>query len=356
MAQLFQLFRRRPTLGAALLAVVSTSYSLAAEIPATVEVAVQPEAPLGAMQRWAAILSEAGLTRVRIRGSHAGDQPSIEPSGEGAAREYLILALVDRREELVLPDARFAPGDREGIRRYFAELAHREQEKRIERGPFGLTRPQFTALVDDLSPPLDSTTVDASPSDVLRSLSSQLKTAIEVEPGARKLLTLAKPLAQELKGLSRGTALAAALRTAGLALLPELASDGETMLLRVAATAESPLTWPVGWNPERSPRVEAPAMYRVTTVEIEGYSLAAALRALRGPMAVPLVLDQWKLDQRGIDPATIKVKLPRGKTYIRRAVDSILSQGRLAGELRLDDGGRPFYWITQWGKDSVRAR
>jgi hypothetical protein len=40
---------------------------------------------------------------------------------------------------------------------------------------------------------------------------------------------------------------------------------------------------------------------------------------------------------------------------VRRAVDSILSQGRLAGELRVDEAGQPFYWITQFDKDSPRA-
>ena len=51
----------------------------------------------------------------------------------------------------------------------------------------------------------------------------------------------------------------------------------------------------------------------------------------------------------------MQVKLPRGKTYIRKAVDVILAQGRLGGELRVDEAGTPFYWVTQFTKDSPRA-
>ena len=58
---------------------------------------------------------------------------------------------------------------------------------------------------------------------------------------------------------------------------------------------------------------------------------------------------------RGLDPAKVEVKYPAEKTYIRRAVDRILAQGRLAGELRVDDAGRPFYWVTQYGPLSQRA-
>jgi hypothetical protein len=111
----------------------------------------------------------------------------------------------------------------------------------------------------------------------------------------------------------------------------------------------------VGWKPLGSPRQAAPAMYRVTNIEIENFTLAKALEALAPHMDVPMVLDQHTIATREIDPAAAAVRFPRTKTFVRRAVDSILSQSKLAGELRIDEAGQPFYWITQFGPDSPRA-
>ena len=72
-------------------------------------------------------------------------------------------------------------------------------------------------------------------------------------------------------------------------------------------------------------------------------------------MEVPLLFDERVLAVRSIDPAKIEVSFPRGKTYIRRAVDRVLSQARLAGELRVDEAEKPFYWITQFGPDNLPA-
>jgi hypothetical protein len=36
-------------------------------------------------------------------------------------------------------------------------------------------------------------------------------------------------------------------------------------------------------------------------------------------------------------------------------VDRLLSQARLASELRVDEGGNAFFWITQFGPQSPRA-
>jgi hypothetical protein len=52
----------------------------------------------------------------------------------------------------------------------------------------------------------------------------------------------------------------------------------------------------------------------------------------------------------------IEVKFPNRKTYVRRAFDHVLSQGRLTGEFRVDEAGRPFYWITQLGPHIPKAK
>jgi hypothetical protein len=72
-------------------------------------------------------------------------------------------------------------------------------------------------------------------------------------------------------------------------------------------------------------------------------------------MGISLLLDHHAIGQMGSDFREVEVKFPNRKTYIRSAVDSILAQGRVSGELRVDEAGRPFYWITKFGPTSPRA-
>jgi hypothetical protein len=158
----------------------------------------------------------------------------------------------------------------------------------------------------------------------------------------------------ELKGFSLGTSLAIVLRSAGLAMTPEQ-PRGKPLSLRVVHIEPKKEYWPAGWKPEKIASQVAPPMYRFTTVEISGFSLAQALDALAPHMGVPLVFDERVMAARKIDLAKIQARYPKGKTYIRRAVDHILSAGGLVGELRLDEADKPFYWITHYSAKASPA-
>jgi len=67
-----------------------------------------------------------------------------------------------------------------------------------------------------------------------------------------------------------------------------------------------------------------------------------------GPrLGIPLLIDQAALERHDIDPTQIKIELPRTRTYYKRVLDRILSQARLKGELRADEAGNVFYWVTR---------
>jgi hypothetical protein len=57
-----------------------------------------------------------------------------------------------------------------------------------------------------------------------------------------------------------------------------------------------------------------------------------------------------------INPNKIPVKLPAKKTFLKNAVDKLLSQARLASEIRIDEAGTAFLWVTQYGPDSRPAQ
>jgi hypothetical protein len=338
-----------PAIGSLLLA-----GRLAAALPIDLEVVAEGDAPFGAIQQWHAVLVEMDLAHIRMRGARGDDQPAVEVRGEGAAATYVIVGVINRRDELVLPGGKFRQGDRAELREYFQELPRRLAEEGVERGRFGLTLEQFAAIYADLSRPFDEPTLDGAPHELVATLTKDFAAPVLGSAETKAVLRDAAPFAAQMKGLATGTVLAAVMRSAGLQFVPEV--DGERPLaLRVTALSRERECWPVGWKPLESPRQLAPAMYRVTDIEIENFMLDKALEALAPHMDVPLVFDQRTMAAREIDPATAAVRYPRAKTFVRRAVDSILSQSKLAGELRIDEAGQPFYWITQFGPESARA-
>jgi hypothetical protein len=319
-----------------------------AALPIDLEVAVEKAAPFGAMQEWGKRLNELGLSRVRLRGANAGDEPSITPMGAGPAQRFRVVGVLNNRDQLVLPGGAFGQGDMARLKQFLEALPAKEAERGIERGIFGLTQPQFEQLYDDLSLIVTSPTKGVPLPALLGSLKDKLSVPLQIDDDAQIPLARAKPLNVELKDMSLGTVLAIALRTAGLGLIPEQ-PPGKPFVLRVVRTTDKADCWPIGWKPEQTPRQMAPAMYRFTTIEISGYTLAKAIEALTPHMGVPLLFDERIITEREIDITKIEVKFPNRKTYVRRAFDNVLSQGRLTGEFRVDEAGRPFYWITQLG-------
>jgi hypothetical protein len=325
-----------------------------AALPIELVVATQGDAPFGAMQEWNRVLAEMDLTRVRLRGANGGDEPSVEVDALGGKSIYRVVGLLNRRDELVLPGGKFRQGDRAALKQYFEDLPKRLAEEGVERSFFGLTTEQFETVMLDLAKPVSEATMDAEPSELFAVLSRQTRLPVAGDITVKAKIRDAAPFRSQMKGLSLGTTLAALLRNSGLQLTPDTHGPAP-LTLRVKPIDPKLEAWPVGWAPTGGPRQIAPAMYRITNIEVANFTLDKALAALAPHLGVPIVMDQYIIALRKIDLTEVKVKVPRTKTYPRHAVDRVLAQGRLAGELRVDELGAPFYWVTQFGKDSPKA-
>ncbi|MBA4107045.1 MAG: hypothetical protein C0485_14965 [Pirellula sp.] len=325
-----------------------------AALPIDIEVAAEAGSPFGAMQEWGKLLNDMDLARVRLRGANGGDEPAVTATGEGESQRFKLVGILNRRDQLELPGGKFGFSERAKLQAYFESLPERAANQGVERGIFNLTKQQFEQVYEELSAPVTLNTKGMAPEAIVASLKEGLKIPLEFDASARAALRAAKPLNGELHGMTTGAAIAIALRPAELTMLPEQ-KLGQPLRLRVVKAGAGVRGWPAGWRPAQSDRELVPAMYRFTNIEIKGFTLEEALAALGPHMEIPLLFDERVLAVRSIDPAKIDVAVPRGKTYIRRAVDRALSQGRLAGELRVDEAEKPFYWITQFGPDNLPA-
>jgi len=315
-----------------------------------IQVAMEQGVPITAPQEWAKLLGKLGLGRVQLRSARSGDRPEATL---GAGDRIKVVAILTRRGELVLPKRRFKSHDLAALRKYFQDLPIDLAEGDDARGRFDLNEKQFRAIYADLSRLIDFSTAEMSRAKLLSRLAEKFAMPLEIDPVAKVMLSSA-PLAIELRGKAAGTGLALVLRQEGLALQPEK-PRGKPLRIRVIRYDRAVETWPVGWKSEGVSRQLAPKMFETLNIEIDGYSLTQALDALKPRLGVEVVMDDWLLKRKEIDPDKVQVKLKRGKTYLKKAVDRILSQARLSGEMRVDELGQPFYWVTQFGKDSLRA-
>jgi hypothetical protein len=301
-------------------------------------------------------LEACGFNHVRIRGIRTGDRPALEVRTEGEQQRYALVGILDSRERLILPEGTFVRSDRSKLTAYRAQLASGEPLN-DPPGPFGLTETQFTRLYAMLEPRIGETgAAPAAPLAVVEAALAEWPETPQWSRGARVALQQAAPLEVDVSGLSRGTAAAYALREAGLALAPlRPRGPGAAVGLAVVPAAEAEHAWPVGWRAAATPKTLAPQMFRVTTIEITGYTLAQTMTALGPHLGVPLLVDRPQLARLGIVPAEAAVEVKRGKTYVKKAFDQALARAKLASELRVDERGTPFLWITQFGPGSARA-
>jgi hypothetical protein len=327
------------------------------ELELVTERGLQTTAP----QEWLQLLAGIGIEYVQIRGAGQGDEPKVTNRGSGRTASYQVVGVLTSRNQLRLPGGTFTKADRAKLKDYFAQLgADGADAVTAPHIRFGLTEKELIAVLADLAQPIDFETKGLTPRMFLDRLQTKLSLKPSVDAEADQALRGATPAVDELKGVSAGTALTVTLRNCGLVMRPEK-KRGEPVVYNIVVavpdvvrarmlgkmTAPNMQYWPIGWQPEKSPGEMAPALFQSRNAEIDGFSLQEALDAIGPLIKIPMYFDRATLKAHQIDPAKLQVKLARTKTSYKRVIDRILSQANLACEIRTDEAGVPFLWITR---------
>ena len=331
-----------------LAAVTVVGPAAAAGAPANVDFELLTDRgfPIGGERQWIEVLKSLDVGAIRIRQAGLSDIPQITNRGSERSPRYLVVGLLTDRNTLVLPGGKFSLRDKRPIRDWIEKLqAGGEDELYAERGAFGLTAKELVEVHNQLAAPVAGETKDQPAGEVVQRIAASLPLEVEFDGAARRALALAGPLTDDLKGMSGGAALAIALRPAGLAMTVDKPLGGEPKL-RIASAGEVKEAWPVGWPMEDSLRQVMPKMLTFLSIEINNIPLSDALAALSKRLEAPLLFDHNALAQHRINPAEIAVSLPQGRTYYKAAIDKLLFQARLKEDIRVDEAGKPFVWIT----------
>lgn len=297
--------------------------------------------------QWGAALNEMRLTNVRIRSSRPGDRVEIQQRGSGDSVTYVVTGALTTRNTLRVPGAEFRLGDRTGLRDWLEDLKKSgDPRTREPQVAFGMTPTQLVAVHDALKVPVTFSTRDQRSFDVLKRISGTLKFSFLADGPARQAMMGDDPVLDELQGLSAGTAIASILRPLGLVMAPQTQPGGQVRLW-ITDVRQSTESWPVGWPSESSPRDTLPSLFTFAgNVAIEDTPLDVALQAISQRIKAPILYDHNSMVRQRIDPAVVNVSLDEGRTYYQRIISRLANQAGLTSELRVDDAGKPFLWVS----------
>lgn len=319
----------------------------AAEAQIDVELVTEGGVDPAAPQRWFQLLSELGISNLRIRSATGQERVAVEKLGGADSRHYRVTAALTTGNEIIVPGHRFRVGDRAGIAQWFDRLKAAGPEVASSRNalPFDLAPEMLREAQALLSRPLKVATLGADTMEVLRAIHQALNGRLRMSAATREALRDAGRVRDELQGLSVGTALAAIVRPAGLALAPQRSAEGELQFTVFGPSSNSEI-WPVGWTAEERRRELVPKLFEFLNVEISGVSVAQAVDVIRQRLGVAILYDHVAMAVHGLDPAEVTAELPAKRTSYSLALQRVLRQAGLKVELRVDEADHPFLWVS----------
>lgn len=327
-----------------LIASTSTAFSQSRMIE--LEVYVEDRAPLGTAQNWMEALNHCGADRISVK-TGSLTAPVAEETELGKSSMILVKGTIDRNR-LRLPGGSFGISDKAGIAALLKRI--REDGTAValaDKMAFGLTAPQLVELNTQLSAPINFSTKGANVRDSLTQISQRTGHKFQLDEAASKALAGNDTILEELRGISAGTAIAIIVRPLGLVLQPER-KQGEPAKLAIIDAQSSKEHWPIGWPPEQLPVRAAPKLFERLDLEIRGFKLQSTLDAIQKRTEVPFIYDQNSLARTGIELGEVKVTLVQNKVTYMSAIGKLLRQTKpgLIQELRVDEAGKPFLWIS----------
>jgi hypothetical protein len=312
--------------------------------PGQVELEIAGSSQLGAamsFQEWGQALSKAGVQNFRLRSAQEGDKAAIEVAGTDQVPVYKVTAVLGAGDELLVPGGRFRRTQCKELATWLNDIAkHGPPEKREKLAAFGLTASQFKKVTADLAKKVGFSTKGMTRNDAVSKIGEQLGLTLKVEG------TLADgddTIEEDLSALSSGSALACILRPIGACMTPQV--DGETLSYTVKKAELDKEVWPVGWPAEGAQKV-LPALYEFHNVNVSGVSATKLLEVVSKQIEVPALLDHNALARHGIDPDKAVVSHPQQRTTYSVALRKMLGKIKLKFEVRVDEAGKPFLWVS----------
>ena len=302
------------------------------------------------VHEWNRVFRDLGLA-VRIRRGLAGEAAEVTEQQMGPLRQIRVVGRLDRGGRIIVGNRTFGRQDSARLSEWIRELqTFGAQGNPRGRPLWGLSEAQFSLVYRELSEGTVTIAVAGKPLvEALATLGLPRKHPMRWSVAAyeryKTELAGTATVRQEVEGFSHGTALAMLLNEFDFGFYPLRTPEGAVELSIVLLTDESNV-WPVGWEPKGLPVKTAPALYEVVPIELEEAPLLDVLAAVSDRTSIPVRYDYHLIAKYGLKLDEIRVRYPAKKTSWSLILKGITSPARLSHDVRIDEQGQPFLWIS----------
>lgn len=293
--------------------------------------------------RWLEILKKLPFSSVRIRTGLTKKKPTLTISDDRS--RYHVTGVLVSSDRLELPGGAFSSRDGKRLLAWIDGLSSAPANGNEEQYAFGLTAQQLVGLHDAFKSAVADETKGKDTAGVVDSIVDRLSVRVVQNAHARGALAENHPVLDELKGVSSGTALAALLRPLGLVCVPQ-ARNGRLDHLLITDFRSSIEAWPIGWPRKKKLGELTTKLFDKLDVEIDNVPLDQTLAALQERLSIAFIVDQNGMARQQIDLSRSRISFPNSRTFYKRVLDRVLRQAKLSAEIRIDENGQPFVWIT----------
>ncbi len=299
-------------------------------------------------QEWGRIFQQMGI-RLRIRRAILDDKPELKERTRGSTRDVTVIGKLERDGRIVFPGKSFTQNDTPKLVEWVKELkTYGAQGSPHGQPAFGLNELQFSRVYDALRQPVSAKLEGLTLSEAANRLALAEKFPIRHSASAISWLhsqSRQQVVRQTLTGLSKGTALAILLNNQGLGFRPTRTPSGSIEFV-VDPLDKTVDRWPIGW-PLRGSRLKtAPKLFKMVPVDLDDVPLKDVLYAVSIKSEVPILIDYYRSEAKGIDVTKLKVSvLPKRTSWIQ-LLRTVTNPNKLTRKLLVDEQGRPFIWVT----------
>ncbi|MCA9062044.1 MAG: hypothetical protein KDA96_03270 [Planctomycetaceae bacterium] len=316
-----------------------------------IEILVQPFPVYGLKsQEWGRELQKSRYIP-RFRDARPGERLVIENVDRNSKRVVHVVGGMDRDGNISIGDQTYELQNAEQLIARFDELAKWGAGGRpTDRPQWGLSAEQLEQIVSQLSAAVETPIPASSPVAAVDSLKLPERIRVTWTDAAREHLQTLKPVADageiEMNGLSTGTSLAIALAQFGLGFRPLVMPAGDVEL-QVDVGNEHSNLWPVGWTTKEPLGDVAPTYFRGTDVgELKDVALTGLFQIAAERLQLPHYYSEYELQAGGIDVQKLTYSRKAGRVSMFRLLTYAGAQFRLGIDLRVDEAGHGFLWVT----------
>lgn len=294
-------------------------------------------APFNAMQQWALALGK--LRNVQVR---SGSDPLAEPDLKRTGDSIRITGVIDARNQLVVPGKRFSIRQMSALQRWIDEQKNAKSKLATGNDRFGLTKRDVERTHDRLKAIVTSSTKGKTVRDVIATAAKSAKLPLKFDLAATQPISKSK-VPDEWQDFSAGTVIAAALRPLELVIVPRSVGGRVELFVTKDTVKES---WPVGWKSKIKPDELIPKYFESLPIDIEKTPIEDVTTAIEQRLETPIRYDRALLGVLEMHPESTLVSYTSDRAMYVRILKIGLFRAGMKHEIRVDERGKPFLWVS----------